>query len=398
MKLVLALVITTALAAAQESKSQEKKPTKADPKAAAKAAPKAAAKKEAAAPEAAKPPAPPAAPKERREYNYVYDLEGRPVPGNPSARESRQGTGAGSAVERQEMLRGHDGRPVPWRDSRERVLTDSEAERTTERAIQRYDPTGRPTSKQVIRTERRKAPDGSFVTTETTFEQDLNGRLQLAERRTTNEQKTPTGGNSTTLVERPGVGGRPQVVERVDRLETKRSESVTETVSSRRFPDANGRFEERERELSIATKTGNKTDTETRQWRLGAHGVTGQMDLVSRSSSRLSESPDGSQVEDVEVYTTLIAGTTADINRPQVPSLEQQVRREKKVQPDGKIVETTSTRQRQVAEPTRLGGLMVEEQVTTPTADGKTIQKTSYERDANGKLRRVASSVEEQKK
>ncbi len=393
MKVFLAVLCAAGLLAGAAQEKAEPKQQKADPKAPAKTE-----KAEKPAPEAAKPPAPPPPPQQRRESNYVYDIQGRPVPGNPASRDQRTGTGAGSTVDREQTLRGPDGRPVTYRSEREKVLSESESEHASERHVQRYDPNGRPTSKQVIRAERRKTPDGSMVTTETLYEQDLNGRLQLAERRTTRETKTPAGGATALQIERPGLGGSLQVVERGERVETKRSESVTETVGSRKFPDANGRWEEREREMSVATKSGEVTSTETKQWRLGAAGSSAQMDLVSRAVSRLTEKPDGSQVEDVEVYSSLIAGTTSDLNRPQTPGLEQQVRREKKVQADGRIVETTSTRARQVAEPSRLGGLTVEEQVTTPTTDGKTIQKTLYERDTNGRLRPVASSVEEQKK
>ena len=337
----------------------------------------------------------PAEPEERRQSNYVYDVNGRPAPGNPSAHEQRRGTGSGSVVDREEYLRDPQGRPVTVRRSQERVLSQKDDERATERAIQRYDSSGRPTYKQLVRTERSKMPDGSTVSTEAWYEQDANGRMQFVERRTTTEKKTDAGGNAATAVERPGINGGLQVVERIDRTETKRSDAVTEVVSSRKLLDGNGRFSERDRELSLVTKSGNTTTTETKQWQLGP---TGQMDFVSRSVSRLKESPEGSQTEDIEVYSTKIAGTTPDLNRPQVPTLEQQVHREKKVQPDGKTVETTTARLRQVADPSRLGGLMVTEQVVTPTPEGKSIQTTVSERDANGKIVRVRSEVEEQKK
>jgi len=345
--------------------------------------------------EPAKPPAPLPEPADRRQSNYVYDLNSRPTPGNPSTREQRRGTGANEVVEREDTIRDFDGRQVPVRSSQERVLSEQEDDRTSERVVQRYDTAGRPTSKQLVRQERRKMPDGSIVSTETLHEQDVNGRMQFTERRTRTEKKSPTGSDTSIVLERPAMHGGTQVVERTDKVETRRSDTVSDTVTYRKFLDGNGRFEEREREASTATKSGNVTTTDSRQWQ---RGPTGQMDFLSRSLSRLSESPDGSQVEDVEVYSTKIGGTTPDLNRSGTPTLEQQVRREKKVQPNGKTVETTTMRLRQVAEPDRLGGLMVEEHITTPTADGKTIQKTVSERDANGRIVVVQRTVEEEKK
>jgi len=371
------------LVAAAGAGAQQPAPSKAE-------APKAETPKPAAAPK----PAPPAEPREKRQANYGYDLNGRPVSSNPAVREDRKGAGAGAVVERQEALRDYHGRPVTTVATRDRVVAEQGGNRTSERSIQRFDPTGRPTSRQLVRTETRQLPDGSTVSTEVLYETDLNGRLQFAERRTTTEKKTAAGAASSTVVEQASVNGGAHVVERLDRTETKRSDSVTESASTRKLLDGNGRLAEREWETSVATKTGEVTSKETKQWQIGA---TGQRDFVSRSVGRLTEKPDGSEVEEVEVYTTRIAGTTPDLNRPQVPSLEQQSRREKKVQTGGKIVETTSTRQRMVAEPTRLGGLIVEDRVTTPSAQGKTIERTVSERNTNGRMVRISTSVEEEK-
>ena len=357
-----------------------------------KADPKAEPKKDAAQPK--QQPAPPAEPRERRQTNYTYDVNGRPVSA-PSSDEQRRGTGASGVVDRSDYLRDPSGNPVRVRSAEERVLSQRDGNQTSERVVQRFDPSGKPTGKQVIKTERRQMPDGSTVSVETTYETDLNGRLELTERRTTTERKTGAGSTAQTVTEKPGINSALQVIEQIDRVETKRSEAVTEAVSSRKRVDANGRLAEQNRELSIATKSGSQTNTDTQQWQLGP---TGQMDFVSRSLSRLTETPGGNQTEDVEVYATKIGGTTPDLNRPQEPTLEQKIHREKKVQPDGKSVEKTTAQMRQVADPSRLGALMVTEQVTTPTTDGKTIQRTVSERDYNGRMVKVRSEVEEEKK
>ena len=346
-----------------------------------------------AAQQAPSPQPQPSEPRERRQSNYRYDASGRAVPGEPAVREERRG----GVIERQESIRGASGQAVTTRSSQERVLSEQGENRATERVIHRYDPDGRPTTRQMVRTETRRQADGSLVKVESLWEQDVNGRMQFTERRTTTEAKTATGGTASIVVERPAFSGSLEVVERTDRTDAKKSDAVTESVSSTRRREANGRLEERQRESSVATKSGEVTTRETQQWEYNVGG-TGKMDFTGRTSSRLTEQPDGSQVEDLEVYTTRIADTTPDLNRPGVPTLEQQVRREKKVQPDGKIVETTSARVRQVAEPARLRGLLVTEQVTTPGAEGQTVETKVSERDANGRLQLVRRMVEEQKK
>jgi hypothetical protein len=363
------------------------------PPAAQKAAPKAP-KEEQPAPaqqQPPQPPPPPAPPRDRRQSGYLYDGTGRLVPGAVGAREQRRD----GVVERQQTIQDVNGRPVTIRAEQERVIESRGADQVSERVIQRFDPGGRSTGKQVIRIETRRAPDGSLITTENIYESDLNGRLQFTERRTTTESKAPSGTTSSVVVEQPGFQGALRVVERTDRVETKKSESVTEAVSTVRQIDPNGRLEERRRESTVTSKVGNVTSQQSQQWEFQP---TGKVELVGRRVSNLTERPDGSQVEDTEVYTTRIAGTTPDLNRPGVPTLEQKVRREKTVQPDGRIVESTRAQIRTVAEPSRLGGLVVTEQVTVPNPGGQTIQTTVSERDANGRIVPVQRTVEEQKK
>ncbi len=337
-------------------------------------------------------PPKPAEPRQRSQTGLLYDGTGRPIPGAVGAREERHN----GVVERRETMLDATGRPVVTRATEERVLSSQGDNKTSERVVQRYDLNGRPTTKQVIRIETRRVPDGSLVTTETMYEQDLNGRLQFTERKTTTETKTATGGMASTVVERPSLqGGALQVVERTDRVDTKKSENVTESVSTVRQIDPNGRLDERKREATITVQNGDVTTKETKQWELQP---TGKLEFVGRSKSNITTRPDGSQVEDTEVYTTRIAGTTPDLNQPGVPTLEQRVHREKVVQANGQTVEKTTARIRTVAEPTRLGGLVVTEQVSKPTADGASVETSISERDSNGRMVLVQRSVEDQKK
>ena len=345
-------------------------------------------------PKPAEPAPPPAPPRAVQQSGYSYDVNGQPSAG-PVIEQRRREIGTRTEVDRTAMQPNINGGAVPAVTSEQRTVSQGPGNETSERVIQRYDPEGRPTTKQVVKIEKRTLPDGTVTSTESVYEQDVNHNLQFVEKRTATEKKTAAGGSSTVMVERPSINGSMQVVERTDRTDTKRSETVTESVSSRRFADINGQLAERDREQSVATKQGAVTNTDTKQWQVGA---TGQMDFVSETTSRLTQKPDGSQVEDSQVYSTRIAGTTPDLNTPYKPTLESETHRETMVQPSGKIVETTTSRLRGVADPTSMTGLVKTEQVTTPTSEGKTIQTTLYERDANGKMVRTRSEVQEEKK
>lgn len=364
--------------AAQQPSQQKASPKEATPKAAA----------------PTPPVPPPAPPRNVQQSSYVYDVNGQPAAG-PAVEQRRRDSGGRTEIERVESRPSINGGTVSARSTAESVVSQKAGEETSERVIQRYDPEGRPTTKQVVKTEKRMLPDGTVISTESLYQEDVNRTLQFVEKRTATEKKTATGGTGTIVVERPSINGSMQVVERTDRTDTKHSETVTESVSSHRFADINGQLTERDREQSVATKQGAVTNTDTKQWLVGA---TGQMDFVSQTTSRLTQRPDGSQVEDSQVYTTRIAGTTPDLNTPYKPTLERETHREIMVQSDGKIVETSTSRLRGVADPTSMTGLMKTEQVTTPTQQGKTIQTTLYERDANGKMVRTRSEVQEEKK
>lgn len=346
------------------------------------------------APKPAEPAPPPAPPRAVQQSGYSYDVNGQPTAG-PVIEQRRREIGTRTEVDRTATQPSINGGAVPAVTSEQRTISQGPGNETSERVIQRYDPQGRPTTKQVVKIEKRTLPDGTVTSTESVYEQDVNHNLQFVEKRTATEKKTASGGSGTVVVERPSINGGTQVAERTDRTDTKRGETVTESVSTRRIADINGQLTEKERELSVATKQGPVTNTETKQWQVGA---TGQMDFVSQTTSRLTQKPDGSQVEDSQVYSTRIAGTTPDLNTPYKPTLERETHREMTVQADGKIVESTTSRLRGVVDPTSMTGLVKTEQVTTPTQQGKTIQTTLYERDANGKMVRTRSEVQEEKK
>jgi len=340
------------------------------------------------------PPTPPPPPREVRQSSYGYDVNGQPVAG-PAIEQRRKEIGGGTGVDAVQTQPNINGGVAPAVTSEQRTTSSAPGNEVSERVLQRYDPEGHPTTKQVVKSEKRTLPDGSVVVTEALYEQDANRNLQFVERRTSTEKHTTTGGSASAVVERPSLNGGMQVVERTDRTDTKKSETVTESVSSRRFADINGQFTERERSQSVSTKQGDVTNTDTKQWQVGA---TGQMDFASETTSRLTQRPDGSQVEDSQVYSTKIGGTTPDLNNLNRPTLERETHREAVVQPGGKIVETSTSRVRDVVNPSQLTGMIKTEQVTTPTQQGKTIQTTLYERDANGKMVRTRSEVQEEKK
>lgn len=123
-------------------------------------------------------PAPPAEPRDYREVPYIYDINGNPVPA-PGSRQQRLGAGPNAPVHSEDLAVGTEGRAVVVRRGEEQVLSSEPDDRKTERVIQRYDTMGQPTRKQVIKSERKKMPDGTVQTIDVLYDQDVNGQLQF---------------------------------------------------------------------------------------------------------------------------------------------------------------------------------------------------------------------------
>ena len=160
----------------------------------------------------------------------VFDASGRKIrqQGSQSSRQTESGS------ENQITLRTTSNREVPYLSERETVLRETETEKSVEKTVQRYDPNGNPTHPEMVREETRKLPDGTVVTTATTYIENINGRMEIVDR-VVNRRKEHNGRvESLTTTEKPSINGGFQTVVREESIEEKQGENASTITTVRR--------------------------------------------------------------------------------------------------------------------------------------------------------------------
>jgi hypothetical protein len=331
-------------------------------------------------------------PKARDVQSYRYGPNGERVATSVTASELNSSSGSQST----QTIVGTEGRQVPFVTTKENVVTKSANHSVVERRVQRYDTQGQPMREAVVREEERKLPNGAVEKITTVFEQDVNGSLRPAGR--TVSRETVTGNRTRTVVttERPSATGAFETVEQRESLETKQGEGagVVETVVSR--PNVEGRLTEAKRERSVTQKSGATATTETQVWERSAS--TGETTLTQRTVGKLTERPDGSASETIQIYGQGAPGGGASDANAAGPRLQQTVQREVSVKPNGEKVETTTSQTRSVADPSKLGDRQVVQKVSRKTADGESVETHVSEQGVNGRMQPTQSSFEKVKK
>ena len=294
------------------------------------------------------------------------------------------------------MLTNLNGREVAYLSERERVVKTFPEGKVVERRTQRYDASGQPTQQELIREETRTLADGTVVTTATTYVEDINGRMKPTERTVSREKKTGDKTQTTVVSEKPSINGGFRAYFREDSVETQRDETSVEIQKTRKVDDGSGRLIESAREETIMTKSGNKSTTQTVVYEREA--MSSKMTLSSRTVGELIERPDGSSSETVQVYgLSPTTGSTRFLNASG-PQLMRTITRERTLGAGGEVVETTRTRVRSFADPSRIGGEESQQKVTRPSEDGESIQTYIYEQDVNGRMRPTQVVVEQVEK
>ncbi len=322
----------------------------------------------------------------------VYGLSGNrmSVPISES-RENLEGASQTSL-----MLTNLNGRQVAYLSEKERVIKASPEEKVVERRTQRYDANGEPTQQELIREETRRLADGTVVTTATTYLEDVNGRMRPAERSVSREKKTGDKTHTTVVSEKPSINGGFRAYSREESVETQRDETSVEIQKTRRVDNGSGRLIESAREETVMTKSGNKSTTRTVVYERDA--MSSKMTLSNRTVGELIERPDGSSSETVQVYgLSPTAGSPRFLNA-RGPQLMRTITRERTLGQGGEVVETTRTRVRGFADPSRMGAVESQQRVTRPSEDGESIQTSVYERDVNGRMRPTQVVVEQVEK
>ena len=245
-----------------------------------------------------------------------------------------------------EILQSVNGRSVPIERIEERVVRDDSSGRVVERLIRRYDPNGNPTppAKEVIVEQKR--PDGSSTKQVITYRSDINGRMQLAEKSTTEIQTSGSTENTETVVQRPTVNGSLETVEKQTTVKVKQPAGYTEDKTTYRR-DGNGGFHATVRETTEHSEQGQQSNDSTAEYELGA---TGQLQLHSQKVTRTVTAPDGSKEQVVDIFGQNVPGTVD----PGGLKLQEQQLIQRKAHPN-EVTETLSVRRPSVSDPKVLG-------------------------------------------
>ena len=334
----------------------------------------------------------PRPPRSRVQNVTVYGLSGNKV--SVPISESEENLEGGSQTSL--MLTNLNGREVAYLSERERVVKTFPEGKVVERRTQRYDASGQPTQQELIREETRTLADGTVLTTATTYVEDINGRMEPTERTVRRGKKTGDKIHTTVVSEKPSINGGFRAYFREDSVETQRDETSVEIQKTRKVDDGSGRLIESAREETVMTKSGNKSTTQTVVYE--RETMSSKMTLSSRTVGELIERPDGSSSETVQVYgLSPTTGSTRFLNASG-PQLMRTITRERTLGTGGEIVETTRTRVRSFADPSRMGAGESQQKVTRPSEDGESIQTYIYEQDVNGRMRPTQVVVEQVEK
>ena len=263
--------------------------------------------------------------------SYTYDINGRRVEG-PRAVSGKLDGGS----YRIESAPSINGRVTPLERVEERVIEQDGSRRVVERLIRRYDPNGNPGLTDKIRIEERKNPDGATSTETLTWREDINGRLQLAERARGETRPAGDAVSSDLSIERPSLNGAFETVEKRSAAERKTGQSVhQETVTWRR--DAGGRLSEALRQVTERTEQNGRATENQAEYE---PGPAGKLELTSQTVSRSVKNADGSERTELDVYRVWVPGRPV-ADQPRL--IEQQLV-ERRPGADGTVVESVSVR------------------------------------------------------
>jgi hypothetical protein len=198
-------------------------------------------------------------------------------------------------------------------------VSDTGGVKIIERTLQRFDPNGNPLPPDKERIEIRKEADGSEHTITSVRRADINGTMQLAERRT---QIARTSGNDTTIattVERPTANAGFAVVEKSEQQERSVGTGRSSTSSTTWQRDPNGRLIEVNKRTAERTNEGEKSVENAAEYEATS---TGQMRLMRQTVTR----SDNARTE-VDVFEPHAAGRVGSSDDKPVLAKRQVIER-----------------------------------------------------------------------
>jgi hypothetical protein len=249
-----------------------------------------------------------------------------------------------------------NGTQVPLEQHQERVLRSDANSSVTESIVRRSDPTGQFVTTERTVTETRKNPDGSSTAQSTVYRSDINGSELPAERRTTDTRVAGPTTTVNTVIDRPGVNGSFQTVEKRSDITqdlTQGTEKKSTTMESVYRGSPEEGFREAVRKVVNSTVTDGRTVEDTTDYEQGA--TSGSLQFQERRVSTTAINPGGGQSTIVDVYAPSADGIVQSSDAQ--PQLKQEQIITRVQNPDGSVVDTFSVREPNVSDPTRLGAV-----------------------------------------
>ena len=242
--------------------------------------------------EAAPPPSAPQTPTRTNRRIQVFNISGNPVEITIVSDESTSATGG----QKTQTLQSISKREVPYLSEREEIVSQTKTAKTVERTTQRYDAEGNPTRQEMIREEVKKLPDGTIVTTATTFVENINGRMEAVERTVSREKESGNRIQRTVTVERPSINGGYQTYTREESVETRQGDASAQIETVRKVDNGGGRLIESGREETVMSQSGDTATTEKIVWE--RDGLTSKMVEASKTVGTLITRADRSSTGD----------------------------------------------------------------------------------------------------
>ena len=273
---------------------------------------------------------------------------------------SRSGVGSSEVTEKTRSI---NGREVPLERVEEHVVRDDASGKVIERYIKRFDPTGNPmqSTKEII--EEQKQPGGGATVRTTTYQGDVNGRLQASERSVTQRQKSGSTETADTVVERPTLNGGFETVTRQSVVRVKEANGYQESTTNYRR-NGNGDFLPATKVTVEHVESGPQATENAAEYEIGP---LGELRLHSQKVQTTVKRPDGSLDIQLSVFGQNVAGRAGSMDSGKLTLQEQDIIERKRVSGNA-VVESFSLRRPTIADPNQLGPL---QHVSDTTCRGK---------------------------
>jgi hypothetical protein len=268
------------------------------------------------------------------------DINGNRLPGVSTVSGDHQITEVSQSI---------NGSRVPLEQSSSKVLSEDSNGKVVETILRKYNQTGQLVSTERVVTEEQKR--GSDTTTRTTtYRSDINGNMSQAERKVVESATQGGVTNTQTVIERPSVNGSMQAVEKRSLVSQAAGENNIHSDETVYRLSGNGGYYPALREITDTAKEGNQTTAKTQHY----EQISGsELQLTRQSVSTVTKRPDGSEVEQVNLYGNAVPGNVRENGSPLQLFEQQIIDREKG--PGDTVVQTLSVRRPTMSNPNTLG-------------------------------------------